>query len=411
MTLNLQLILRAEADMIAKYKTKKTVTKKPDGGEIGHYDHYEGDAYADMLDDVRQLFSNVQLTETDLQTYLLTDTWVTEAEDKNARALFSATLLETLTEQHKAKHLPTRFYFNGQCKTFDSLFHAVRNIDELIVEQFQGNYLCSWIGVKGRVNSLVMNNNKGWHAASHAGAWGGRIGSVIIMNQQGNCAAHSVGEEGWADLVMVLNSTGSHTASSAAACRGYVGAAIVAGCEGYRLLGSLTHIEGALSLAMALDNDLSGDNHGHLFDKAGTSCGTIKLLYAGNNKGDLAFHELADYDGLIGAAVLKDNDGRNACFRAGITGTVKRIIASGSELVDETSQTQFGPHPLRKADQTLTGTDADTACAELEKAYRLNEIAQLARSAASQPYRQVLRTAERIKEIYKDINSELNSLM
>ena len=146
--------------------------------------------------------------------------------------MFSGWLLSTLTKRNKQKNKPTTFYINGRGMTFNHLFLRANEIDELIVDNFRGDYLCNRLGhidgnvdlaaiincsanknlgeyfcsVRGKGNALIVANSYSkticWGVSSHYG----KTNKVFFINlkgdQIGDCSCFP---DGTVDLCIEYN--------------------------------------------------------------------------------------------------------------------------------------------------------------------------------------------------------------
>ncbi|MBT5022096.1 hypothetical protein HON01_04690 [Candidatus Woesearchaeota archaeon] len=150
--------------------------------------------------------------------------------------MYTAFLVDKLTEINREKGKNTKIRINGGGKRFDFLFACARNIDELIIENFKGNCIGAYIGDVinfankititgcegndigsgiGSVDSLIIINNFGNRIASNLSRKTGNLNSALIAHNfgfgmayqiQGNHFSGLCGGLG-ANLVMVANNS------------------------------------------------------------------------------------------------------------------------------------------------------------------------------------------------------------
>ncbi|MBS3121971.1 hypothetical protein J4434_03760 [Candidatus Woesearchaeota archaeon] len=111
-----------------------------------------------------------------------------------ALGLFTGCLLHLLTIRNRAQGRRTRFYINGQGNKFDYLFCGAREVDELIVDNFNGSHLCTHVGsFNGHVDYVVIMNSSGERLGSNIGSDHGEINNVIFINTNGESTALCIG--------------------------------------------------------------------------------------------------------------------------------------------------------------------------------------------------------------------------
>ena len=112
-------------------------------------------------------------------------------ENLKLRGLYTGCILDILTKKYREKNEPCRVYINGLNKTgekkfFPYLFYQAINVDELIVENINGDCICSHIGAhSGNAKLVIARNIKGTSTLSYAGAEKGKAGIVFGQNLSG----------------------------------------------------------------------------------------------------------------------------------------------------------------------------------------------------------------------------------
>ena len=92
--------------------------------------------------------------------------------DGEMPGIYAGCLLDVLAERNKEQGKKTRFQIDGQGNRYDWLFGLSKNISELIVENFKGDYICGGIGLYGSVNLAILNNIQGESCLINAGSFG-----------------------------------------------------------------------------------------------------------------------------------------------------------------------------------------------------------------------------------------------
>lgn len=220
---------------------------------------------------VESFLINTEFNEQDLREFISVKSEDILDEDKSrVRGFYTGCLLYLLTKRNRERGRKTIFHINGQGKMFDFLFSHAKMVDEVIVDNFRGNFICSEVGrykVKNKsnlvmvvnctgnhiaervgsgegsyVNSVIVANNKGDHAAAATGSHHGNVGSVIVSNNEGSLAAYNVADcGGKVDYVMVTNNKGYAAADSIACVDGKCDLVMIANNEGEFVARSIGH--------------------------------------------------------------------------------------------------------------------------------------------------------------------------
>ncbi|MBT5022028.1 hypothetical protein HON01_04330, partial [Candidatus Woesearchaeota archaeon] len=116
--------------------------------------------------------------------------------------LFSGVLLQVLTEHYHKENAKASFCFDGDNIKFDCLFYRCRCVDELLIENFQGDFVGNKIGSSGgKVNILVGKNIKGYQSLAGAGRKG-NAGLVFGEDLTGGICLNGCGFIGNVDIVV-----------------------------------------------------------------------------------------------------------------------------------------------------------------------------------------------------------------
>lgn len=244
--------------------------------------------------------------------------------DSLALGYFTGNLVTILTQRNRAKGISTKIHVNGSGNKFNRLFYGVKEADELVIDGFEGDYICSLAGtLGGRITSLVIQNCKGEHLASGAGSWLGRLDNLCMIDNKGKGAAHGVGSNsGVAGNVVVINQEGDETASMIGGVMGRVGNVIIINNKGKEAAESIAWSQGRANRVIILNNE--GDD-------AAKYCaqqqGRLNYLIILNNKGKNAAEEVAKSRGQADTVLIMNNAGDCAARGAGAyEGHVENLI-------------------------------------------------------------------------------------
>ncbi|MFC1698251.1 hypothetical protein ACFL1H_08000, partial [Nanoarchaeota archaeon] len=124
-------------------------------------DYIDWEKYLTIIKDelnnkIKPILNKIDYNNDDLKSFIYSKCNLYK-DEYPVLGYFTGILLETLTERNKDNH----FYINGHGQRFDYLFYFTKYVDKLIIENFQGDFIGNYIGFKGEVNLLIMNNIHG----------------------------------------------------------------------------------------------------------------------------------------------------------------------------------------------------------------------------------------------------------
>src|SRR3989338_8008802 len=268
----------------------------------------------------------VEFSEKDLTEYILSRTNNYD-RDSLVCGVFSGFLLSLMTERNQAQGKRTRFYINGSGNSFDYLFAFARTVDELIVENFSGDYICTNIGSNGGVaNQVVGLNLKGNYALADIGTDGGNVSLVLGVGIKGISALSSIGKNGGnVKYVLGFDIEGDNALYNICSNKGNISLICGYGIIGKNVLSAICNDGGKGEMIIGIN--ITGDN---ALSSSGTRKGNIELLYGINIKGYGALSYAANKKG-------NKNTARNALshigFKNGRIGKLIAIAVKGEEAL------------------------------------------------------------------------------
>lgn len=153
--------------------------------------------YLPLFDELNDKLKDVLYDEEDLASLVLAETNADYDLDASlVQGIYTSCLLHLLTIRNYEKGRRTRLHINGQGNRFNHLFSYAHIVDELILENFCGDSICSYIGsYRGAVNRIVVKDIKGDCLLSSIGTVNGTIEQIIGINLDGEnkCFYLSVG--------------------------------------------------------------------------------------------------------------------------------------------------------------------------------------------------------------------------
>jgi hypothetical protein len=155
-------------------------------------DEYYNKIYADLQAE------NIPFTQNDLINFIHA---CSNGDSSVPLGLFTGCMLHDLTFRNKDVGKRTKMHIDGHGNRFDFLFLHCRQIDELVVENFNSWGLCNEIQ---NGNLLCLANNNGEHIGDDA-ASGGYIGTFILAHNKGRFVGFSIASEGSIGHAMIFN--------------------------------------------------------------------------------------------------------------------------------------------------------------------------------------------------------------
>ena len=259
----------------------------------------------------------VEFSEKDLTEYILARTNNYD-RDSLVCGVFSGFLLSLMTERNQAQGKRTRFYINGSGNSFDYLFAFARTVDELIVENFSGDYICTNIGSNGGVaNQVVGLNLKGNYALAEIGTDGGNVSLVLGVGIKGISALSSIGKNGGnVKYVLGFDIEGDNALYNICSNKGNISLICGYGIIGKNVLSAICNDGGKGEMIIGIN--ITGDN---ALSSSGTRKGNIELLYGINIKGYGALSYAANKKGniklVMGDNITNINNEKHALFKTG----------------------------------------------------------------------------------------------
>ncbi|MBW3017851.1 hypothetical protein KY325_01695 [Candidatus Woesearchaeota archaeon] len=234
------------------------------------------DMYKDLLK------KQPEFTEADLKSYVLAKANSDyEQKERLALGFYTGCLLQILTERNNEQEKRTRIYINGHGNRFDNLFDYARTVDDLIIDNFQGEHICHGIGINGNVNSLTILNCKGYGIASEIGAYGGKAGIILLANNNGFTTGSGTSfKKGKTGLFLLTNNEGDNPAGSLANNEGEIDLALFSKHKGNTQYFMIANNKGKINKIFMLDND--SDTVAYF---AGEKKGKIGYFLISNNTG------------------------------------------------------------------------------------------------------------------------------
>jgi len=200
--------------------------------------------------------------------------------------MYSGCLLQILTERNREKKERTRLYFNGQGKHFSYLFSFTDKFDELIVDGFKGENICS---------NMRCGNKKG---------------ILVGLNLEGDRLMHHNGEEDCISMIIAKNIKGKDYSVGANGREGEIGLILAQNISGKGPF-IYTAVTGGKAGFVFAEN-ITGNG---FMQFSGVDEGKIDLIYARNisgkrplyRAGTSEFQDDVDYDAGDIGIILYDN--------------------------------------------------------------------------------------------------------
>ena len=311
---------------------------------------------------------DLQFDEADLKAYIQTQS-LREYEDEEKIILGHITgcLLQILTEKNREKGKRTRFYINGEGNKFDYLFYHASEADDLIVDNFRGEEICTSVGARGTVRSVtVLNCEEGFNGASKIGSNEGSAELLILHNNKGHNHGMLAGHNGKIRLLIATKNNGNTLTSNV-------------GATGYADIMLLSSNE--------------GDQPGHM---AASFNGNINKIYVLNHKGDNIVNAFCAQQGTIEKAIITNQEGKGAAESDEILepGNLKKLILYNAKRRRPSS-----------AQECIEGKQAEEEYQKEMKQYRITELVNLSKSFSGKTPDEMFEIVDKIKAIYDEVKN------
>ncbi len=201
------------------------------------------------------------------------------------RGLYTGVLASKLTRKNQQKGKRTRICLNGRGNYFPYLLYFAHTLDEVIVEDFTGDYILRFAGsYGGSVKNIALAHITGDWAGAGIARYSGRAKNVTLADVKGRAAGAAIAWDGGRVEDVTLAGITGNWAGVGTAWKGRVGtftlAYITGDSAGAHIAGNKGHAD-IVTLA-----HITGDPVGARI--AGTG-GRVKWLFASEIEGENKF--------------------------------------------------------------------------------------------------------------------------
>lgn len=204
----LDIMLKVGKETVEKYYQSMPNIQGTDG--LNMMDQF----YSTVYHDVEERLKEIAYNEHEISAFVLTkansdEAYTLENEHKaQILGVYTSCIAQLLTEKNKAKGKRTCIYVNGKESKFDYLFWFAREVDTLVIENFNGNEICSYLGsFNGHAERVIARNLNGNKILNFTAYNHGNIKQVLGINMTGcNDIFSSIcGNGGYAEQVVGVN--------------------------------------------------------------------------------------------------------------------------------------------------------------------------------------------------------------
>ena len=345
--------------------------------------------YEDMYNHLeKDVLHDISYTKGDLDDFIHSKGNTSSNNYSQFLGFYTGCLLDLLTERNRAAGLSTTFYFDGKGISFDYLFTNARNVDKLIVDNFEGHHICSEIATSGdKVNMVVLMNIEGDCLGYRIGSRNGEAGLLISLNNKFR--------EG------MPNNLGSGVFFNSGNRKGKLGMALMLDDSYNAQIGSnIASAEGTVGLIGLFDSKVQVP-----LDGVARGGGKAKVVIAANNDSkyplSVMCHGLNDKEGemfrnggLVEKAIVINSGPWVLTYSRGIDpGIINTAVIYG----DEKQNRALHPGIINK----IEGEQALEEYTKTMQEYRLDELLPLIRSMQGKDEEEIVETADKIYSIYE----------
>ncbi len=176
---DLEKVLNVELEVINKYKT-----------DTRYSDYFRvREMYSLLYSTVEEKTKGFCVTKKILQSYINTRDNQTEDSEARIRGMYAAVLLEMSSKQEPNTHI----ILDGKEKTFNYLFHYVKNANNITIQNFKGKDILKYAGLQGRISHIICENITGDELLFCAAQYGGIAEYITYKNSKGTDSLRFLG--------------------------------------------------------------------------------------------------------------------------------------------------------------------------------------------------------------------------
>ncbi|MBS3121970.1 hypothetical protein J4434_03755 [Candidatus Woesearchaeota archaeon] len=429
-------LLEVEKELIREYSSKHLV-EMLDYDVCDMYEEYKK-RYIPFYKEVRKRLNETTFNEGDIASLVLAEANNEySVNEKLVLGVYTGCLASLLTERNRKEGKRTRIHIDGKDNIFHFLFLFARDVDDIIVENLKGSWICGYIAShNGHANDIIGVNLEGNSPFAYIGSNEGRVNRLVGLRIKDSEVMSYAFSEGGSCSQMIavgirggLNNLGFIGHSDSSKRNGKIEQLIVVDVEGRtqpifgvgsqgnkfnqviavkvdcRISGVLGSVGSHTEILQVIGAELKGEAN---FNHAGFS-GYIHQLYGINIEGDRTFSNLGYYYGKLGTIVAIGVKGKETFHwhsdqedlkNGPITKNVKKIVyydcAEISPFIDAYS------------DNIVSGNEALAEYKRLSQKHHISEIVELAKSMEGKNYQEVLGIADKLYTLQPDFSDDIS---
>ena len=248
---DIEKILDTEKEIIERFKSDERTQ-----------DHYKvRELYPLIYGSVEEKSKKITITREIVQSYINARDNLETDSSAILRGMYSAALLELSCKKEPDKKIT----INGNGKVFNYLFHYIKNVSNVVIQNFKGKEILRYAGLAGKIKHITCRDIEGDELLSRAAQYNGVAEHINCINIKGDNTLYSIGYKGKIEYILCENIAGSRTLGNASGrgnakyiiCRNITGSATLAfvGSEG-----SVQHIS---CINITGDSTLEGTGQYH----------------------------------------------------------------------------------------------------------------------------------------------------
>jgi len=190
-----------------------------------------------MWENLQDKLKDVEYNEDDLKNFIMARANIYNSFDPEQKILgaYAGFLLQLLTHRNKEKGERTTFYIDGKKNKFDYLFCSAQDIDELIVDNFRGTGICSYIiNEESKANMIACMNITGGYTLFKAGTNGGKINLLVCKNIKGERTMCHAVYQSHVNAITAINIDGYAALDNVGGGNSHIGAVVGDNIKGGR---------------------------------------------------------------------------------------------------------------------------------------------------------------------------------
>ncbi len=349
----------------------------------------------------KELLKDVDFNQKDMEDYIFMKANGDYEDDETLiLGLYTGCLLHLLTLRNREKGEKTIVHLNGgeDFTAFDHLFYYAKHVDELVVENFFGDYLCANIASYGGKADYVALIRCGDYSVAEGIAHAGEIKTLAVIDCIGDFNSNIVASNGKIGSAILVGNTLCREGSDGLGC------SIANHGEAGLVMGVCGYIREPFLPSAFIDADVNLIIASKVSSTGSCNPKAAGLIYLEDivTERDVAWGH-AEYDGNINTIMVSNCKADSIAERVGMKGNVKKLVSHKNECKEFAKDAHI--------DNIVEGEDAAQEYERVRKEYGIAKMLELANTIIHESStEEILKLTKQIHEIYESVKPKLEAL-